>query len=161
MRCKREISSKRSRSYRACDIGGPGRLARVAASHEAPATSNKPPATTDQPPITKMFSNRLPPDLEPNRLSRALERMRREGRAIDDLTASNPTNAGFAYPPDLLAPLAGPGVVTYDPAPSGSFAARSAIAGDYARRGLTVSPDRIVLTASTSEAYSVLFKLLA
>jgi aspartate/methionine/tyrosine aminotransferase len=108
-----------------------------------------------------MFSNRLPPDLEPNRLSRVLEPARRDGRAIDDLTASNPTRAGFAYPPDLLAPLAGPGVATYDPAPLGSFAARSAIAADYARRGLTVSPDRIVLTSSTSEAYSVLFKLLA
>ena len=39
--------------------------------------------------------------------------------------------------------------------------ARRAVAADYARRGIGVDAERIVLTASTSEAYSLLFKLLA
>ena len=45
-------------------------------------------------------------------------------------------------------------------AESASAEAREAAAADYARQGLVVSPDRIVLTASTSEAYSLLFKVL-
>ena len=108
-----------------------------------------------------MFSSRLPPHLARNRLSQALDARRAAGEPILDLTLSNPTRADFDYPPDLLAPLADPRALTYDPRPFGSIEARRAVAGDYARQGLDVSPDRIVLTASTSDAYSLLFKLLA
>ncbi len=107
-----------------------------------------------------MFSTRIPAHLAPNRLTRAVaERRARRGEIID-LTESNPTKAGFDYPPDLLAPLAGHGALTYAPAPVGGLDARSAVSADYARRGFVVSPARIVLTASTSEAYSLLFKVL-
>src|SRR5579864_4044713 len=108
-----------------------------------------------------MFSRRVPSDLRQNRLTRAIEAMRAGGRPFIDLTESNPTRAGIVYPPDLLAALAHPAGLHYAPSPFGLADARAAIAADYARQGLAVSADRIVLTASTSEAYSVLFKLLA
>jgi alanine-synthesizing transaminase len=107
------------------------------------------------------FSARLPTERSSNRLTQAVHHARAEARPIIDLTESNPTRAGFEYPPDLLAPLAGAKGLVYEPHPLGRLDARQAIAGDYARRALTVDADRIVLTASTSEGYSVLFKLLA
>jgi alanine-synthesizing transaminase len=107
-----------------------------------------------------MFSRRLPSDLAPNRLALALGQLRRDGRPVVDLTESNPTRAGFEYPADLLAPLGSPRGLAYAPHPLGAADARRAVAADYARRGLHVPADRIVLTASTSEAYSLLFKVL-
>jgi aspartate/methionine/tyrosine aminotransferase len=106
-----------------------------------------------------VFSTRVPDDRQPNRLSRALADERRSGELID-LTVSNPTRVGIPYPADLLAGLANPAALDYSPAPFGMREAREAIARTYARRGLAIEPDRIVLTASTSEAYSLLFKLL-
>ena len=106
-----------------------------------------------------MFSSRVPGDRSPNRFSVALERARASGELID-LTLSNPTRAGIPYPHDLLAGLADPASLEYAPAPFGLAVARAAVAQAYARRGIAISADRIVLTASTSEAYSLLFKLL-
>ncbi len=108
-----------------------------------------------------MFSRRVPRDLAPNRLTGAVADARATGRPLVDLTITNPTRAGIAYPPDLLAPLSSAAALEYRPEPLGAHDARAAIADDYKRRGIDVSPDRIVLTASTSEAYSVLFKLVA
>lgn len=107
-----------------------------------------------------VFSSRTPGDLSPNRLTAAIEAARRARRPLIDLTQSNPTRAGIPYPADLLAPLAHPGGLVYEPHPLGSEEARAAVAADYARRGLRVASGRIVLTASTSEAYSLLFKIL-
>jgi len=108
-----------------------------------------------------MFSDRLPRELTTNRLTAAVAERRRRGEPIVDLTQSNPTRADFDYPADLLAPLADPRALCYEPNGLGSIDARRAIAADYGRRGLAVAPERVVLTASTSEAYSLLFKLLA
>ena len=108
-----------------------------------------------------MFSTRLPRDLAPNRLTLALEERRRRGVETIDLTASNPTAQGIEYPRDLLMPLTDARALRYDPHPFGLQDARVAVARDYQRRGVDVDPGRIVLTASTSEAYSLLFKLLA
>lgn len=108
-----------------------------------------------------MFSNRVPHDLTPNQLTAALAAVRGSGRRLLDLTQSNPTRAAFDYPDALLAPLAHPRGLVYRPAAAGLLQAREAVAADYARRGVTTAPDRIVLTASTSEAYSLLFKVLA
>jgi alanine-synthesizing transaminase len=107
-----------------------------------------------------MFSSRTPADLTPNRLAEALKAARAEGRAILDLTESNPTRAGFAYPGDILRPLADPEALHYRPSPLGLFEARRAIAREYARSGLDIAPERILLTPSTSDAYGSLFKLL-
>jgi alanine-synthesizing transaminase len=107
-----------------------------------------------------MFSQRVPDDLSLNRLSAAVSRLQRTGRPILDLTLSNPTLADFEYPPDLLQPLADAAALVYEPHAFGTSAARKAVAADYERRGTAVPAERIVLTASTSEAYSLLFKLL-
>jgi alanine-synthesizing transaminase len=107
-----------------------------------------------------MFSSRVPGELEPNRLTQAVRRARAGGRSLIDLTITNPTHAGIDYPPGILAPLSDPAALSYDPHSTGLPDARAAVAREYVRHGINVAPDRIVLTASTSEAYSVLFKLL-
>ena len=107
-----------------------------------------------------MTSSRLPTNLAPNATTRTLDRLRRDGIDVLDLTESNPTRVGLTYPPDLLEGLASPGSLVYNPQPLGIRSAREAVSADFARRGLAVSPDRIALTASTSEAYALLFKLL-
>ncbi len=106
-----------------------------------------------------MTSARLPANLEPNALARAVEAKRRRGTAIADLTESNPTRVGLSYPPDLLASLADPQGLAYDPLPLGQWPARAAVAADFRRRGIVISADRVALTSSTSEAYALLFKL--
>jgi alanine-synthesizing transaminase len=113
-------------------------------------------ATLRRPPT--MFSSRVP-DLTLNALSRVVAQMRAEGRPFTDLTQSNPTTAGIPYPDGLLGPLADARALCYDPQPFGLPGAREAVAADYARRGVTVAPGRVVLTASSSESYSMLFKL--
>ncbi len=107
-----------------------------------------------------MISRRLPPFAERNALTRALDARRGAGTPYVDLTASNPTRAGIPYPADLLAPLASPAALGYEPSAFGLPSARMAVAAEYARRGVTLDPGDIVLTASTSEAYTWLFKLL-
>src|SRR6188474_2120906 len=107
-----------------------------------------------------MFSNRLPPHAETNRLTRTLASLRAAGVPLVDLTESNPTMVGFAYPGDLFDELSADHVRLYNPQPLGLAAAREAVAADYARRGARVDPNRVVLSASSSEAYSWLFKLL-
>ncbi len=104
-----------------------------------------------------MFSRRVPDDLTPNRIAAA----RAASPPRLDLTVSNPTTCGLPYPAELLAPLAAAEGLVYRPNPRGAAAARAAVAGEYERRGVAVDPARIVLTASTSEAYGYLFKLLA
>ena len=107
-----------------------------------------------------MFSSRVPADREPNRIARAVAAVKAAGRPLIDLTVTNPTAVGIDYPDGLLQPLASPHALRYSPQPFGLEAARCAVVRDYSRRGITVAPDRVVLTASTSEAYSLLFKLL-
>jgi alanine-synthesizing transaminase len=107
-----------------------------------------------------LFASRLRHGPGRNRLAQALDRRRSSGLPIIDLTESNPTRAGFSYPDALLSPLAQPRALRYDPSPLGLLEARRAVSDDFKRRGAAVPPERIVLTASTSEAYSLLFKLL-
>jgi aspartate/methionine/tyrosine aminotransferase len=107
-----------------------------------------------------MFSSRTQWDLGANRLARLLGEKRSRGEAVLDLTESNPTRVGLPVPSDLLEPLAQPAALRYEPAPFGLPTARAAVAADFVRRGLPVDPSQILLTASTSEAYAFLFKLL-
>ena len=107
-----------------------------------------------------MISSRLPKSFETNAVTRAVAAKRRSARPIIDLTETNPTAAGFAYPPNLLEPLANPRALEYDPQPLGLWNARAAVAADFRRRGIVISADRVALTSSTSEAYALLFKLL-
>lgn len=106
------------------------------------------------------FSQRTPRALDPNRLTRLLHEKRRKAAPILDLTQSNPTRTALRYPRDeIRRALSCEDVFSYSPAPLGHPAARQAVARYYARRGRAVDDDDIVLTASTSEAYSLLFKL--
>jgi alanine-synthesizing transaminase len=106
------------------------------------------------------FSSRFHWDLRPNRLTQALAARRASGAPIWDLTQSNPTHAEFAYPPEIVRAFDDPRMLAYDPSPGGALEAREAVSAYYGARGHRVEPDRILLTASTSEAYSYLFKLL-
>jgi alanine-synthesizing transaminase len=107
-----------------------------------------------------MLSRRLPPHADLNALSRAVANRRTAGLPIVDLTEANPTQVGITYPFDLLRELSSQAALRYDPHPLGLRTAREAVARDYGRRGVTVDPDDVMLTASTSEAYAWLFKLL-
>jgi aspartate/methionine/tyrosine aminotransferase len=98
--------------------------------------------------------------MEENALARAHRERVQAGLAIADLTASNPTRCRFVFDARLLEPLTDLRALEYDPQPLGLLRAREAVCGYYADHGVAVSPDRIVLTTSTSEAYSFLFKLL-
>ena len=107
-----------------------------------------------------MFSSRFHWDSSPNRLTRALAAKRAAGVRILDLTESNPTHSGLRYPDEIVSAFNDPSMLAYEPAPAGMPAARDAISAWYAGRGHSVPVERILLTASTSEAYAYLFKLL-
>ncbi len=108
-----------------------------------------------------MFSDRSNWNLSPNSLSVLLQDKKSRGVDILDLTVSNPTRIGLDYDSDeILAAISQPQSMTYEPDPRGLVQAREAIAKYYKDRGERVDLDAIFLTASTSEAYSVLFKLL-
>lgn len=107
-----------------------------------------------------MFSARTGWPRSPNRLTAAVEAARRSGRPLLDLTETNPTHAGLRAPADVLGLLADPAALAYEPDPFGRRAAREAVAADAQRRGGNVDPERVLLTASTSEAYAFAFKLL-
>ncbi|MEM9188422.1 MAG: pyridoxal phosphate-dependent aminotransferase [Myxococcota bacterium] len=97
-----------------------------------------------------------------NRLTLALRDLERQGAPIVDLTASNPTTADLPYPSDYLLALAHPAATTYRPDARGLRSAREAVADALAvSTGTSVNPERILLTTSTSEAYALLFKVLA
>jgi aspartate/methionine/tyrosine aminotransferase len=102
-----------------------------------------------------VFSNRLEWSLEPNELARLLAAKRGAGVRLLDLTQSNPTQAGFDYPPELLTALCAPSALRYEPSPWGIDSARAAVAAEHG-----VDASRVMITASTSESYSYLFKLL-
>lgn len=107
------------------------------------------------------FSGRTRWHREPNRLASALESRRASGKPILDLTTSNPTQCGIPYPEqELLSALSRPAALRYEPHPRGILAARLAVTQYYADKGLSIDPETVVLTASTSEAYSLIFKIL-
>lgn len=108
------------------------------------------------------FSARTHWDTEESELSRALRERRAAGLPIIDLTASNPTHCGFTYDEaGILAALGDPRMLDYDPDPRGMRGAREAVVRYYQDHGCTVPLEQLVLTTSTSEAYSYLFRLLA
>jgi len=108
-----------------------------------------------------MFSSRSSVDLAPNPLAVALDAARAASREILDLTESNPTRAGLPYAREaILAALAPPASLVYEPAAFGIPSAREAVARELSAHGPATDASRVLLTASTSEAYAFLFKLL-
>jgi alanine-synthesizing transaminase len=113
------------------------------------------------------FARRTGWEPEETEWSRVLAERRRLRLPIFDLTASNPTRCGFQFDAArLLSPLGCAAALDYDPDPRGMLSAREAVVRYYwdhldsQEQPLTVSPEQIVLTTSTSEAYSFLFRLL-
>lgn len=107
------------------------------------------------------FARRTDWNLAINAYTRALDEHRQAGSELLDLTASNPTNIGLHYDDEkLLRSLSHPAALTYEPTAKGLLSARQAVAEYYAERGVQVSPDDLILTTSTSEAYSFVFRLL-
>jgi alanine-synthesizing transaminase len=108
-----------------------------------------------------MLSRRSHFDMTPNAVARALTKALASHRRILDLTESNPTRAQLPYDRHaIVAALASPNSLLYEPAPFGLAGARLAVARHIAAQGADVDPSRIVLTAGTSEAYAFAFKLL-
>jgi alanine-synthesizing transaminase len=108
-----------------------------------------------------LFADRTSWNLKPNRLAEALERHKSSGRKLLDLSASNPTECGFKYDaPAIMRSLCAPASLQYHPDPRGLKSARQAVSDYYAARGESVAIDDLLLTASTSEAYSFVFRLL-
>lgn len=107
------------------------------------------------------FSRRASWDLAANALAGRLEALRAQGRPLLDLAESNPTRCGLSWPAEALAEVLGqPEVARYEPEPRGLAPARRAVARYLASHGADVDPAHVILTASTSEAYSLLLKLL-
>ncbi len=109
-----------------------------------------------------MFSRRFQGNQTANRLTRTLQRKKEGSVPVLDLTESNPTRAGIVYDTaEIARGLSLPAGMLYEPSPRGLPAAREAISRYYRDRGIAVSPDSLVLSSGTSEAYGYLFKLLA
>jgi len=108
-----------------------------------------------------LFASRTNWNREKNPLAVALDEARAAGKKIIDLSASNPTHCGFSFDSGaILRALADPAALEYDPDPRGLLSARRAVVDYYAAHGDVLSPDDLLLTASTSEAYSFLFRAL-
>src|SRR6266478_6226896 len=123
-----------------------------------------------------MFSRRTGWKLTPNRFTLAHQEMLRAGREILDLTISNPTRAGIKYDEGaILDSLRNPNTLDYDPQPKGLRGARQAVAEYYswgsphhskgtksgaAAPAREVDTESVVLTTSTSEGYTYVFRLL-
>jgi alanine-synthesizing transaminase len=107
------------------------------------------------------WSQRTQWDLAETAWAQQLARLRAAGSPLWDLTASNPTHCGFIYDAEsILAPLNDPLALLYEPDPRGLRSAREAVSLYYRDHGAAVDSDQILLTTSTSEAYSFLFRLL-
>jgi len=107
-----------------------------------------------------VFSSRLPSSLSTNAFSAAIAELRTQGVPLLDLTVTNPTTVGLLYPPQTLASLADARSLSYAPSAFGLLSAREAVAAEMSTSIQRVPADHVVLTSSTSEAYSLLFKLL-
>ncbi|MGP8259392.1 MAG: pyridoxal phosphate-dependent aminotransferase [Acidobacteriaceae bacterium] len=107
------------------------------------------------------FSTRTAWDAAESSYAAAVREARATGRRVYDLTLSNPTRCGFRYnAEELLSPLRDPRALVYDPDPRGLASARKAVTRYYAEHLAHVTADDLILTSSTSESYSFLFRLL-
>src|ERR1700733_15033737 len=103
------------------------------------------------------FSKRTEWNTEESVLARAHRERVAAGLPVADLTASNPTRCGFDYGATLLDALKDDRAFNYDPQPLGLKSAREAVCKYYLDHDVCVGPEQVVLTTSTSEAYSYLF----
>ncbi|MBI5591056.1 MAG: pyridoxal phosphate-dependent aminotransferase [Deltaproteobacteria bacterium] len=108
-----------------------------------------------------MFSSRLSWNPSTNRITRIIEALRQSGIELVDLTGTNPTTAGFDYDPATVCrAISSPAILEYHPSPRGLIPARQAVVDYYRHHGKAVDLETVFLTASTSESYACIFKLL-
>jgi alanine-synthesizing transaminase len=110
-----------------------------------------------------MFSRRTDWKLTPNRITEAQREVAAAGREVLDLSISNPTRAGLPYDAEtILNSLSNRDAMDYDPQPKGLASARKAVAAYYRElhREFEIDPETLILTTSTSEGYSYVFRLL-
>jgi len=110
-----------------------------------------------------MFSHRTDWKLTPNRFTQVQEEVRAAGMEILDLTISNPTRSDLHYDEEaIMQAMIQPGALEYDPQPKGLRSAREAVTNYYRTQHeeFEIDPESIVLTTSTSEGYSYVFRLL-
>jgi len=109
-----------------------------------------------------VFAQRTNWKLSANRYTEAVEEARREGRPFLDLTISNPTECGFSYDSaGILGAFQNPNSLRYEPEAKGLLAAREEVVRYYKEdHNVAVDPGALLLTTSTSEAYSYVFRLL-
>jgi alanine-synthesizing transaminase len=110
-----------------------------------------------------MFSDRTNWKLTQNLFSQAQQEMREAGARILNLTVSNPTQCDLPYDAAaILAAFQNAAALSYDPQPKGLDTAREAVARYYreSHHLPDVDTEAILLTTSTSEAYSFVFRLL-
>lgn len=108
-----------------------------------------------------MFAARTGWDLTPNRFTLALEQHKKSGSELLDLTASNPTECGLKYESGkIIKSLCSSKTLKYEPLAQGLPAARQAVTDYYQAKSIAVPAENIILTTSTSEAYSYIFRLL-
>lgn len=121
------------------------------------------PKSPSRPPKrSSVFSSRLNWNQHSNRLAELRAQKEAAGAQVLDLSESNPTRVGLEYPQEeILAALSDAAALKYRPLPRGLTAARETVVRYYRERGTEISAENVVLTASTSEAYAYLFKLLA
>ena len=107
------------------------------------------------------FAKRTQWPLSSNRLTKQLNALHSHGHSVIDLTQSNPTILKFRYPKRrILRALASKRNLIYEPSPKGLRETREAVSQYYRRKGYPVDSKKIFLTSGTSEAYSLLLKLL-
>lgn len=108
------------------------------------------------------FSKRIAVDLDENILAQALSERKSNGQKVIDGMLSNPTVCGIEYPSEIAAIIKGMNVGAYEPTARGLTTTREAVSTYYEDRGNEwrwVQPENVIITASTSEAYGLLFKL--
>jgi len=109
-----------------------------------------------------MFSKRTDWKLTHNRFTETQHQLEKSGRAVLDLTVSNPTRVGVQHDERIVQSLLNPKALDYDPQPKGMLSAREAVVNYYRDqyKGSDFDPESLILTTSTSEGYSYVFRLL-
>ena len=105
-----------------------------------------------------MLSSRLPKDLSPSPFFAELERAKASAKPFIDMTVSSPVKAGLPIDLDAAVEETRKDFGCWNPDAAGWKSAREAVVEYYRERGGNFTAGQIILTASTSEAYSVLFK---
>src|SRR3989338_2805298 len=107
------------------------------------------------------FSRRTDWPVAANPLTQRIEKKKKSGVPLIDLTESNPTRCDFGFSGHgWLKPFSDEKNLSYTPDTHGLLEARQAVCAYYAGKNISVFPEQVFLTASTSEAYDYLLRLL-